>query len=77
MKLADWLKMTKTRQYVFASKIGVTTSMVSDYVHGRAKPTRPDVIDAIYRLTGGKVTPNDFHDLPQIGDAAQTGAPAQ
>lgn len=77
MKLADWLKMTKTRQYVFATKIGVTASMVSDYCNGRAIPQRPDVIEAIHRETGGQVTPNDFYDLKQSADAAQTGAPAQ
>lgn len=77
MKLADWLKMTKTRQYVFATRIGVRASMVSDYCNGRAIPQRPEVVTAIVRETGGLVTPNDFYDLPAVADAPSTGAPAQ
>lgn len=75
MKLADWLKMTKMRQYVFARRVGVTSSMVSDYCHGRAVPQRLDVVEKIFRETDGQVTPNDFYDLPSTPDAPDTGAP--
>lgn len=76
MKLADWLKMTKTRQYVFASKIGVSPGMVSDYCNGHAIPQRPEVLVAIARETGGLVTPNDFYDLSMAAGAPGTEAPA-
>lgn len=76
MKLADWLKMTRTRKYIFARKIGVRASMVSDYCNGHAIPQRRDVMQAIVRETGGRVTPNDFYDLPPVGDDPHTGAPA-
>lgn len=76
MKLGDWLKSTKTRKYVFAAKIGVTAGMVSDYCAGRARPQRPEVMEAIHRETGGQVTPNDFYDLQEVADAPSTGAPA-
>lgn len=77
MKLGDWLKMTKTRQYKFAAKVGVSAGMVSDYVAGRARPSRPEIYDAIACETGNLVLPNDFYDLPRAPDAPQTGAPAQ
>lgn len=59
MKLADWLKKTKTRRYAFAQRIGVRASVVSDYCKGRYCP-RPKVAEAIIRETGGEVTANDF-----------------
>ena len=59
MKLADWLKKTGTRRYVFAKRIGVQPSVVSDYCKGRFCP-RPKVAEAIIRETSGEVTANDF-----------------
>lgn len=76
MKLADWLKKTRTRQYAFAAKIGVSAGMVSDYCNGLARPGRPEIFEAIARETGGEVTPNDFYDLTELADAPQTAAPA-
>lgn len=59
MKLADWLKKTKTRRYAFAAAIGVGPSVVTDYCNGRYCP-RPKVAEAIIRETRGEVTANDF-----------------
>jgi DNA-binding transcriptional regulator YdaS (Cro superfamily) len=59
MKLADWLRQTKTRRYVFAERIGVRPSVVSDYCNGKYCP-RPKIAEAIIRETGGAVTANDF-----------------
>ena len=59
MKLADWLRKTKTRRYAFAQRIGVNPSVVSDYCNGRYCP-RPKVAEAIIRETAGEVTANDF-----------------
>lgn len=66
MKLAEWLKKTKTRRYRFAERIGVRASVVSDYCNGRYCP-RPRVAEAIIRETGGEVTANDFLSIaPEI-----------
>jgi DNA-binding transcriptional regulator YdaS (Cro superfamily) len=59
MKLAEWLKQTKTRRYIFAGRIGVQPSVISDYCKGRYCP-RPKIAAAIIRETGGAVTANDF-----------------
>ncbi len=59
MKLVDWLKQTKTRRYVFAERIGVTPSVVTDYCEGRIWPGK-DKVEAIVRETAGAVTPNDL-----------------
>lgn len=59
MKLEQWLKKTKTRRYVFAERIGVTPSMITDYCAGKSWPQR-DKFEAIARETDGKVMPNDF-----------------
>lgn len=58
MMLADWLKKTRTRQYIFARKIGVRDSVVSDYVNGRLQPSA-ETWERIVAATGGEVTPND------------------
>lgn len=75
MKLAEWLKKTKTRRYSFAERIGVQPSVVSDYCKGRYCP-RPKVAEAIIRETGGEVTANDFLSLVPDGHGAEQ-APAK
>lgn len=59
MKLADWLKQTKTRRNAFAVRIGVTASMITEYCEGRMWPGR-DKMESIVRETDGEVTANDF-----------------
>jgi DNA-binding transcriptional regulator YdaS (Cro superfamily) len=59
MKLADWLKKTGTRRFIFARRIGVQPSVISDYCNGRYAPRRKTA-EAIVRETGGEVTANDF-----------------
>lgn len=59
MKLADWLKQTKMRRYVFAEMIGVQPSVVTDYCEGRIWPGR-DKMQAIRKATNGAVTADDF-----------------
>lgn len=77
MKLADWLKETKTRRYRFAESIGVRPSVVSDYCKGRYCP-RPKVAEAIIRETGGRVTANDFLSIvPEESGVEIEGEPAQ
>jgi DNA-binding transcriptional regulator YdaS (Cro superfamily) len=59
MKLAEWLKSTKTRRFLFAERVGVSPSMITDYCKGRSWPRR-EIIHAIERETGGQVTANDL-----------------
>lgn len=59
MRLADWLKQTNTLRYVFAEKIGVSASVVTDYCEGRIWPGK-DKIEAIVKATRGAVTANDL-----------------
>lgn len=73
MKLADWLKATKTRRYVFADRIGVRASMITDYCNGTVWPGR-DKMEAIARETDGKVTANDFVGI-DAAPAEQAEAP--
>lgn len=71
MKLADWLKKTKTPRSAFAKRIGVQPSVISDYCAGRFGPSRPRA-EAIIRETGGEVTANDFLSLaPLEGEPAE------
>lgn len=73
MKLADWLKSTKTTKYGFAERIGVRPSVVTDYCKGRYCP-RPEIAVAIIRETGGQVTANDFLPLAPGQSAEQPEA---
>jgi hypothetical protein len=59
MKLADWLKQTNTRRYVFAEQIGVRRSVVTEYCDGNFRPAS-DVMERIVKVTNGAVTANDF-----------------
>lgn len=59
MKLADWLKKTRTPQYRFANRLGVSAGIVSHWCNGTAWPER-DRMEAIVRETNGEVSPNDF-----------------
>lgn len=59
MKLADWLKQTRTPQYKFAARLGVSAGIVSHWVNGTVWPEKHR-IEAIVRETNGAVTPNDL-----------------
>lgn len=66
MKLVDWLKIpnpdgTRKRRRVFAARIGVTPTMITEYCkdHGGMWP-RKEIMQRIFDETGGDVTANDF-----------------
>lgn len=68
MKLADWLTLpnpdgSRKRRRDFATRIGVTPSMITAYCEGRMWPGR-ERMEAIARETNGAVTANDFIDMP-------------
>lgn len=56
-----------------AATLEVSTATVSRYINRRRTP-EPEVMDKIFRLTGGQVAPNDFYELPDLG-AAPDGEP--
>ena len=59
MKLADWLDRNNIKRYVFAQRVGVRASVVTDYCKGIIRPG-PDKMEAIVRETAGAVTADDF-----------------
>lgn len=68
MKLADWLTLpnpdgSRKRRRDFATRIGVTPSMITAYCEDRMWPGR-ERMEAIARETNGAVTANDFIDMP-------------
>ena len=70
MKLADWLEIPdvdgkRKRRRDFASRIGVTPSMITAYCEDRMWPGK-ERMEAIVRETGGEVTPNDFIGAVEI-----------
>jgi 3,4-dihydroxy 2-butanone 4-phosphate synthase/GTP cyclohydrolase II len=62
MILSAWLKANKIQRYVFAARIGVTPSMITEYCDRGVWP-RKEVMQAIVRETNGAVTANDFLDV--------------
>lgn len=63
MKLAHWLERVKHSytQAELADILGCTQASVSRYLSGHRVPTLL-VMHQIMKLTGGAVTPNDFHE---------------
>lgn len=59
MNLAEWLKQTRTPQYVFAQRLGVSAGIVSHWCNGTVWPEKHRV-EAIVIATNGAVTPNDL-----------------
>ena len=67
MKLETYLAERKIRKRAFAEEIGVTPSLITDYVKGRREPSLA-TMRKIAVATGGAVKPNDFlyPDQPRI-----------
>ncbi|MGB6085478.1 2-oxoglutarate dehydrogenase E1 component, partial [Parvibaculum sp.] len=59
MKLADWLESNNLTASAFAEQLGVSVSTVTRCMNGQRRPEW-QTLDAIYKATGGQVTPNDF-----------------
>ena len=67
MKLATWLKQNQMTQQKFleeSNALGYDFSIhaVVKWCSGRRIPRGPEMT-AIYKVTGGNVTPNDFYGL--------------
>src|SRR5690606_26131874 len=59
MKLTDWLESQNLTASAFADQLGVSVSTVTRCMNGQRRPEW-QTLDAIYKATGGQVTPNDF-----------------
>ena len=70
MKLENYLIKFSVKKNQFAAQIGVRKSSVSMYCSGKRLPEKK-VMTAIFKATGGQVTPNDFYD---IGDSDANAA---
>ncbi|WP_085595902.1 helix-turn-helix transcriptional regulator [Thalassospira sp. MCCC 1A01428] len=62
MKLKQWLSQTQVSRSEFAKRLGVSKSVVTKWCNGEVMPRSIPLI-AIYRITGGLVSPNDFYNL--------------
>lgn len=60
MKLTDWMKREGVERQELASRIDVTPMALGRYERGERIPEK-DTMAAIFRETGGDVTPNDFY----------------
>jgi transcriptional regulator with XRE-family HTH domain len=73
MRLAEWRKQEGYDQQQLADALGITQPTVSylerspDRAIGKPQVPKPDLMRRIWTLTRGAVTPNDFYDLPPIG----------
>lgn len=64
MKLQNYLDENNISVPEFAKELRIkAAATVYRYVAGIRIPD-PEMMSRIYKVTGGKVAPNDFHDLP-------------
>lgn len=82
MRLAEWRKQEGYTQQRLADELETAQSWIALIERSNdAKVPAPELMRRIYRLTRGAVTPNDFYDLPAIGQlelqdlAVSTDAP--
>ena len=74
MKLADWLESNNLTASAFAEQLGVSVSTVTRCMNGQRRPEW-QTLDAIYKATGGQVTPNDFLSDDTVLPEAAAPAP--
>jgi hypothetical protein len=63
MTLGDYLKSTGLSPQQFAPLIGVQWLAIYRYISGERVP-RWEIMQKIYEVTGGQVTPNDILGIP-------------
>lgn len=71
MRLAEWRKAEGLSQEELAEMLGVTQPTISAVERWPVNsiPGR-ELMIAIYRVTNGIVTPNDFYNLPDLDTPA-------
>lgn len=67
MKLKAYLAERKLSRAEFGSRLSRPrpSQTITRWCHGTHVPG-PEDVAAIYLATGGRVTPNDFYDLPPL-----------
>lgn len=75
MRLSAYLALRQLNDPAFAKLIGADRQDVHRYRTGQAIPRRA-VMQDIFRVTEGAVTPNDFYDLPAGHGAPSTASGA-
>lgn len=74
MRLADWRKQNGYTQQQLADELDTAQSWIALIERANdAKVPSADLMKRIYLLSRGAVTPNDFYDLPAIGQPALPG----
>lgn len=68
MRLAEWRKQQGLKQWELAERLGCSQPFISliERADDGQVPSREWMVK-IYQLTRGAVAPNDFYDLPPIG----------
>lgn len=75
MKLATWLKRTKTKRIDFAAEVGLSPASITLLCNDDAAWLSRETAERIARATCGAVTPNDFLGLsPSRGFSMPNGA---
>lgn len=76
MKLADWLAANQIGHQEFGDMLGNfgdrvprSQATVSRWAADKRMPDKDDLLK-IFEATNGDVTPNDFVDLPDLGQGA-------
>jgi transcriptional regulator with XRE-family HTH domain len=67
VRLAKWRKDKGWTQQELADALGITQGTISQIERvGSTQVPSPETILAVYRVTRGDVTPNDFYELPRL-----------
>jgi transcriptional regulator with XRE-family HTH domain len=75
MKLADWMARQGLEDAALADAIGVMRTTINRLRRGKSQPSR-DVARAIFSLSDGLVTPNDFYGLGEAPEGGDRDHPA-
>lgn len=62
MKISEYISKKGISIENFAEQLQVTHGAVCHWIKGRNKPSE-EMINSIYKITDGKVTPNDFYGI--------------
>ena len=65
MKLKDYIRANDGKQADMARDLGVTWMAIWKWREGKRIP-KPAMMAKIYQVTGGKVGPGDFYDMPNL-----------
>ena len=77
MKLAEYLNSEGIKPSRFAADAGVPASTVIRLISGERANPGLDLMKKIAVASGGRVTPNDFADLPTSAEAAVSAEAAE